>query len=107
MKKTSVLVGLGMALLLIFVFAGCEPDGPYEEPEEEEHEEVEEGEPLSGEALIEDRCTRCHGLDRVYVERREGSWRGIVESMVDKSPGLLDDEEFDAVVEYLQENYGN
>ena len=107
MKKVSMLLCLSIFLLLIFIFAGCAPDDSKEEAEVEEYEETEEEEPLPAEALIEDRCTQCHGLDRVHVEKSKEEWPEIVERMVDQSPGLLDDEEFDVVVDYLQENYGN
>lgn len=101
-----LIVVLGASLIL----SGCSPEETKEEPvndkEEEAVEEVNKDAELNdAEALIEARCESCHGLDQVYVEREENEWPDIVSSMIEKSEGLLDDEEYEIVVEYLQDNY--
>ena len=82
-----------IVFLLGFVLTGC---GPAQEPAAPDEPAV---------ALIENRCSTCHGLDQIYTERNPEEWPGIVETMLEKSPGLLDDSEFELVVEYLQEYY--
>ncbi len=56
-------------------------------------------------ALVEGRCAHCHTLDKVYRERDAQLWPGIVTRMISLSPGLLTADEYNLVVEYLQENY--
>lgn len=62
--------------------------------------------PLDGATLVQQRCARCHTLERVEQEYERDRWPGIVTEMIQRSPGLLNEEEYDIVVEYLQENYG-
>ena len=106
MKKLFIIT---LALtLMAFGLIGCSPAEEPAEPDEDEALEMEadNGEEYPAVTVIEDRCSSCHDLGRVYRETETKRWPAIVERMVDKSPGLLDDEEFDLVVEYLQENYG-
>lgn len=65
-----------------------------------------EQQPSPGAALVEERCSRCHDLNRVYRTREKAAWAGIVNRMLQMSPGLLDNEEQGLVIEFLQENYG-
>lgn len=57
-------------------------------------------------ALVEERCSRCHDLNRVYRTREKTAWPEIVSRMVRMSPGLLSAEEQELVVQHLQDNYG-
>lgn len=74
------------------------PPPPREEPARPESSPVT--------ALVEERCARCHDLNRVYRTRKKEAWPGIVTRMAGMSPGLLSEEEQELVVRYLQENYG-
>lgn len=64
-----------------------------------------EDNPLDAEYLIENNCASCHNLNRVYVIKSKDQWPIIIDRMIGKSPGLLNEEEYSIVVEYLQENY--
>ena len=56
-----------------------------------------------GQALVQERCTQCHDLQRVH--RRMGQdrawWERTVDRMISKRSGLLNDEEREAVIDYL------
>lgn len=60
---------------------------------------------LDGKTLVEERCTECHGLDRVEgASKTKEEWQANVERMVSKGADL-DAEEQAIVVEYLAETY--
>ena len=60
---------------------------------------------LDGKALTEERCTKCHDLKRVEsAQKTRDEWQANVERMV----GLgaeLDEDEQQAVIDYLAETY--
>lgn len=59
---------------------------------------------LTGQQLVENRCSQCHTLDRLASKPRgDSEWRNQAERMLDKSPDLLTEEEYELVVSYLQE----
>jgi len=93
--------------LLLALAAGCAPrETPAPPPPVREEPARGEQPPSPVAALIEERCSRCHDLNRVYRARKKEAWPGIVTRMVQISPGLLKDDEQAEVVQYLQENYG-
>ncbi|MDW7683419.1 MAG: cytochrome c [Bacillota bacterium] len=105
MKVKKWLVLLLLLALVLVLAAGC-GNGDTQPPDQNEPGEEPNNEPLTAEALIEARCSSCHIVDRVYSrDRDKDSWPEIVTRMVSKSPGLLSDEEYEIVVNYLQENY--
>ena len=57
----------------------------------------------NGEALVKERCSQCHNLDRVH--RRAGQdmpwWERTVDRMLGRRGDLLDKSERQAVLEYL------
>ncbi|MGC8825499.1 MAG: hypothetical protein ACP5TV_00670 [Anaerolineae bacterium] len=54
---------------------------------------------------MQERCTRCHSLDRVRQSRKsEADWKATVERMVGKG-AALSAEEIEAVVRYLAQTY--
>ena len=60
---------------------------------------------LDGEALVQERCTKCHSLDRVVRARKSvAEWTSTVQRMVGKGADLTPDEQA-AVIEYLAETY--
>jgi len=103
---------LSIFLLLLTIFAllvaGCGSSAPAQPPTQPPAQPPVQEEPAPEEAaaLVESRCARCHALDIVYRERDSLLWPGIVTRMIANSPGLLTDDEYSQVVEYLQENYG-
>jgi cytochrome c5 len=60
---------------------------------------------LDGKTLVGERCTVCHGLDRVTgaAKTRDG-WKATVERMV-ANGAKLDQAEHEAVIDYLAETY--
>jgi cytochrome c5 len=115
-RSTAVLIAAG--LLTVFVFAGCsdtgrtqppeqaergirqKEEGPAEKPETKAEETGEKA--LDGKALLQERCTRCHGLDRVEKHARvdREHWANIVREMMRKGAKLNDDER-NALLDYL------
>jgi len=99
-----ILKKLSIFLLILTTFTilttGCGRSAPAQPPAQNGPS------PDVAAALVEGRCARCHTLDKVYRERNAQLWPGIVTRMVNMSPGLLTDDEYNLVVEYLQENYG-
>ena len=90
---------------------------PTEVPQEEEPTapptEVPEEEPPTepspagdGAALLEERCTVCHGLDRTTSARKtRDQWEQTVVRMVGKG-AELNEEEQEILIAYLAETYG-
>jgi mono/diheme cytochrome c family protein len=60
---------------------------------------------LDGEALVEERCSTCHGLDRVTsASKTRDEWQANVERMVNNGAELNEAEQ-EAVIDYLAEAY--
>jgi cytochrome c5 len=90
---------------------------PTEVPQEEEPTapptEVPQEEPPTepspagdGAALLEERCTVCHGLDRVTsAQKTREQWEQTVARMVGKG-AELNEEEQDILIAYLTGTYG-
>ena len=99
MRSRKVLLGVAILLLLATgALSAC--GGASEQPP------AEESAALDGEALLEDRCTSCHGLDRTTsAQKTQAEWEETVSRMVDKG-AQLNDEEQSVLVDYLAENYG-
>lgn len=61
---------------------------------------------VSGAELLQDRCTRCHTLDRVQTASKSlVEWQTTVERMRTKGAQLTDDE-VQILTEYLADTYG-
>jgi mono/diheme cytochrome c family protein len=61
---------------------------------------------LSGEELLQARCTKCHTLDPVEVaSKSQAEWENTVHRMIGKGAQLTD-AEADTLVKYLAETYG-
>ena len=99
-------VGLGLtflALLLSILAVACGSVG--EEATATIDSESDEGAALDGQALTEERCSVCHGLDRIEsAKKTPEEWRANVERMVDQGAELNGAEQ-EAVIEYLSETY--
>lgn len=95
MMKRSALVVL-LVLVLATVVA-CGADEPVPEPEPTPGEAT----GLDGGALLEEKCTTCHNLDRVWAEDADAvTWAAIIDEMIAKGVQVSDDEAA-AIAEYL------
>ena len=60
---------------------------------------------LDAEALVNERCTQCHGIEKVtQAKKSQEQWQSTVTGMVAKGAKLNADEQI-AVVTYLAETY--
>lgn len=85
-------------VLIAGLVAGC-GDEPTEAPEST-------GPTVSGLALLNDRCTECHTLDRVEnASMTRDEWSATVEDMIERG-AALNDQEKEVLVDYLAETYG-
>ena len=64
------------------------------------------GDVPAGQVLLEERCTRCHTLERVTAASKSvEEWQATVARMVDKG-AQLDGAEAETLMAYLAETYG-
>jgi hypothetical protein len=90
-KLLKVLIAVSLVVLLSTLLAAC---GGQSTPAT-----------LDGKALVEERCTQCHSLDRVTsAHKTKEEWTTTVERMVSNGANL-NTEEQGAVIEYLSANY--
>ena len=76
--------------------------------EDETLSKPEDQEPTAGdgEALLQERCTACHGLERTTSELKTWEqWEQTVDRMIDKG-GQLDEQESTTLIDYLAATYG-
>ena len=96
---TRRILGLGV-VAMVLVLAAC-GGGQISSSDES----AESAAP-DGAALLQERCTSCHGLDRTTSERKtQDAWNDTVTRMVEKG-AKLSAEEQTALVEYLAATYG-
>jgi hypothetical protein len=61
---------------------------------------------LDAEALLQERCTVCHTLDRVMrASKSHEEWERTVVRMIGHG-AVLDDEEQSVIIDYLAQTYG-
>jgi mono/diheme cytochrome c family protein len=100
-KLVLSLVLVGLVILGLVVACGGAQEEPAAPPPTEEPAAG-----LSGEELLQDRCTQCHTLDRVETaSMTQDEWQGTVERMIGKGAQLTD-AEAQVLVQYLTKNYG-
>jgi outer membrane biosynthesis protein TonB len=82
-------------------------EAPTEVPTQAPTEEpTEETMAIDAEALLQERCTECHALNRTTNARKSSEqWDQTVSRMVDYGVELSDEEQA-ALVDYLAETYG-
>ncbi len=56
-------------------------------------------------AMIEERCAKCHPYEKIYGNRPSDRWPDVVAHMRELSPSLLNEEEARQVTQYLQEDF--
>lgn len=55
-----------------------------------------------GAALVDQRCTMCHNLDRVYAADYDAAkWAATVDRMEEKNGLVIDGDEKQAIIDYL------
>ncbi|MHB1137082.1 MAG: hypothetical protein ACYC1X_09875, partial [Coriobacteriia bacterium] len=59
-------------------------------------------EPSEAEALIAEKCTTCHDLERVYQAQDGRSWLDVVNRMTESHGLELTDEEQETILEFLE-----
>jgi hypothetical protein len=101
--RTTILLLALLGLVIVSLVVAC--GGAQEEPATAPPEEETSGE-LSGEELLEARCTRCHALDIVEgATKTQAEWESTVERMRAKGAELTD-AEAQVLVDYLASTYG-
>ena len=96
-RLLEALIVVSLVVLLSTLLAACGG--------REQQNGGQDTETLDGEALVQERCTRCHDLSRVTsASKTRDEWQATVEDMVSRGANL-DAEEQAVVVEYLAETY--
>jgi hypothetical protein len=99
MKSRKILLGL----VVLFVVAATMVSACGGAPGDATDEPV----AVDGETLLQERCTECHGLDRVTsAEKSREEWLDTVTRMVNRG-AELNEAEKEVLVGYLAETYGS
>ncbi|MGD1995736.1 MAG: hypothetical protein PVH62_03075 [Anaerolineae bacterium] len=98
-KGTAVWIALAALMVTVGLLGAC--SAPVEE------EATTEPAPTDGgAALLQERCTVCHPLDRVTrAQKTREEWERTVDRMVGRG-AELNEEEQSILIEYLTETYG-
>jgi cytochrome c5 len=108
MKRMGLLLGL-LITVIGLAAAGCGAPAtevpPPPEPAATEapaaSTEVAVPAAFDGQAMLQDRCTRCHGLDKVTAaSKNEAQWKVTIDRMVSKGAQLTP-EEVQALAQFL------
>jgi FlaA1/EpsC-like NDP-sugar epimerase len=100
-KTVLFLILAGLVIAGLAVACGGAQEEPAAPPPAEEPAAG-----LSGEELLQARCTQCHGLDPVEAaSKTEAEWESTVERMISKGAELTD-AEAQILVDHLAETYG-
>jgi len=99
-KHLGILILTVLVLLILTTaIAGCAPKAA-------EPTQAEPATGPDGEALLQERCSVCHSVDKVAQEHNTGAaWETIVDRMIGKGAQLTDAEKA-ILVDYLAANYG-
>jgi len=97
---------LGAGLLIACGGSDATDTPQAEEPAAAPEEEAVPEEEAAGKALLQERCTSCHGLDRTTsATKTREEWEKTVTRMVQKG-AELNEEEMTILIDYLAETYG-
>ena len=89
------LVVVSVLVASVIAACGAAPQDPVEEPVS-----------IDGQVLLQERCTDCHGLDRVTgAQKTRDGWEDTVTRMVNLG-ARLNDEEKTGLIDYLAQTYG-
>ena len=98
---TILLVTLGMLLAA----CGSKAKSTATQPSAPAQATVAPAAAADGEALLNDRCTKCHSLDRVTSAKKSASdWQKTVTRMVGNGANLTSEEQ-KVLVDYLAKTY--
>jgi cytochrome c5 len=92
-----------LCLFVILLFAACDGEGENtaDGSDAPDGETVAADTTTDGKALLEERCTVCHNLDRVHAEKTdEAGWNTILDDMVSFG-AKLDSAERTTLIAYL------
>lgn len=95
-----------LVILAVSVVSAC--GGGAGEPAESEEQTAPMEEPVSidAETLVQDRCTECHGLDRVTrASKSNDEWEATVSRMTSLGADLSNEEQT-VLVDHLAQTYG-
>jgi cytochrome c5 len=92
MKKVMTFMFITILLSTILCCGNSQQTGDNNSPGEDTTiNEVEVS--LDGKSLLEDRCTICHSLDKVYPKAYDAEeWEEVIDRMIKKGAKLNDDE---------------
>lgn len=99
MKKLRVVILLMFVMGILLLSACGSPAAPAPEPTATEGVHA-------GKALLETRCSTCHGLNMVEASKKdENGWQTTVDRMI-LAGAQLNEEQSKLVVDYLTMTYG-
>jgi len=112
MRTKTTLLTIILLVTLGILLAACgskakstatQPSSPAQQPADKPTVAPASG--GNGEALLNDRCTKCHSLDRVKSAKKSTSdWESTVTRMVGKGAKLTSEEQ-QVLVDYLAKTY--
>ena len=96
MKSQVIFLSLAVVLVLLIV-AACAPAAATTAPAAGDGD---------GKALLQERCTVCHGLGMVTRDRfNAAGWKLVVDDMIGRGANLSPSEET-ILIDYLTKTYG-
>ena len=103
--KTRIVLMLLVSVIFILIAAQCSSSAPTSAPQSPANTQSSTGSTLDGKALLQDRCTTCHSLQRSVSRGGNASqWKSVVDNMIRQGAQLTKDEET-ALVSYLAQTY--
>ena len=97
--KMKILLSLLVVIGLLMILSACAPSSTPAASDTTSNTS------LDGKALVETRCSVCHGIDRVTSKTKtETEWTATVERMIGHG-AVLSDAEKAAVIAYLAATY--
>ena len=102
-KRIFILMAVVLLALLVGVLlTAC---GGQAQPAAPAPTQAQPSTALDGQALLKDRCARCHDVGRVERARKTADeWKATVERMVSKG-AALNSQEQEALIKYLAQTY--
>jgi len=104
-KTILLIVALLIAMSMLLAACGSKAESTATQPSAPAQATVAPATTADGEALLNDRCTKCHNLNRVKSEKNTADeWNRVVSSMVSKGAKLTGEEQ-QVLVDYLAKTY--
>jgi mono/diheme cytochrome c family protein len=99
-----LMVGIGVATIPELHAAGAVAE---EQPAQDASASAEQAASADSEglSLITGRCTSCHGVDQIFMQRKNAEdWKDTVQKMIDRGTDVTEAEQ-EVITQYLIENY--